>query len=435
MKETRAAFSLLLFIISLHIAFLLPQSSKSLDITAGYAPTTCPGPLNDARATLLLPGANNKTKYLSSLRSDFSTSASGSLSLSRGAVLIDGDPRSSIELQSKTGKWTSATTCYSGSAESWFVGGSAGVTSQSKLVIDNSGLSDATIEVTTFSENGPAAPISYTIKAATERIVRLDALNPGAGKIVTKVKVLSGRVTTFLLDERVKGLNNLGGDFVAPTLTPSSTLVIPAIPATLGTASTTQYVLRMMATGTVDGSASVEVVSTNGVFVPVDLGEIALNSQEVVEIPLTDLQVGKENFGLRITATTPIVASVFTQGKRGAVSDFSWHSNAIPFQTTSFNLYGLEPTITFISEKISVSVEIHDNRGKTIRKSLKGEEILNWKVPANTRLLKLTSFTGTVAGMSWSSADGIATLPITAGSNLSSATRPVAEISVIQPRT
>jgi hypothetical protein len=434
MKETRAALSLLIFIISVHISFLLPQSSQSLDVTAGYAPTTCPGALNDARATLLLPTTNQKSKYLSSLRSDFNVNRSGTLPLTRGAVVIAGDARSSLELQSKTGKWTSATSCYIGAAESWFVGGSAGITSQSKLVMDNSGLSDATVEVTTFSENGPGQPVSYTIKAASEKVVRLDALSPGAGKIVTKVKVLSGRVTPFLLDERVKGLNNLGGDFVAPQIAPASTIVIPALPSTLGRGSSLQHVLRIMATGTVDGTASVEIVSSNGVIVPVDLGEIALNSQEVVEVPLNELEVGQENFGLRITATTPIVAGVFVQGKKGALSDFSWHSASTPFQSTTFNLYGLEPILTFISEKISVSAQWRDNRGKSFSKTLKGEEIVNWKVPANVRLLTLTSFTGTIAGMTWSSQDGIATLPVTAGSSLSSATRPIAEISVIQPR-
>ena len=291
MKETRAGISLLIFIIAIHIAFLLPQSSQSRDVTAGYPPSTCPGPLNGARSTVLLPAGKVPTKYLASLRSDFTSNTSGSFTLSRGAIVIQGDPRNSLELQSKSGQWTSGTVCDSGDVESWFVGGSAGVTSQSKLAIENSGLSDATVEITTFSENGPAAATSFTISAASERIIRLDSLNPGVNKIVTRLRVLSGRVTSYLLDERVKGLNNLGGDFVAPIAEPASTVVISGIPASLGKESKVQATLRLLVPGAIDGTASVEVVSQSGVFVPVGLGEIALNSQEVVEVPLNNLQV------------------------------------------------------------------------------------------------------------------------------------------------
>jgi len=433
-KETRAGISLFFFIIAIHIAFLLPQSSQSRDVTAGYPPSTCPGPLNGARSTVLLPAGKVPTKYLASLRSDFTSNTSGSFTLSRGAIVIQGDPRNSLELQSKSGQWTSGTVCDSGDVESWFVGGSAGVTSQSKLAIENSGLSDATVEITTFSENGPAAATSFTISAASERIIRLDSLNPGVNKIVTRLRVLSGRVTSYLLDERVKGLNNLGGDFVAPIAEPASTVVISGIPASLGKESKVQATLRLLVPGAIDGTASVEVVSKSGVFVPVGLGEIALNSQEVVEVPLNNLQVGAENYGIRITSSTPVVAGVFVEGKRGNVSDFSWHSANTPFQNATFNLYGLQPTITFIGKKISVAAEWKDNRGKVSKATLKGDEIINWKVPANTRLVRLTSFTGTSAAMTWSTQDGIATLGITNGSALSSSTRPIAEISVIQPR-
>lgn len=435
MKDRRAGLSLLIFILAVHIAFLLPQSSQFSAVTEGYSPTTCPGALNSARATLLLPSAKVGTKYISSLRSNFATSSSGTFQLSKGAIIVQGDPRNTLELQSKSGSWTSGITCNAGSTESWFVGGSAGVTSQSKLAIDNSGLSDATVEITTFSENGPSAAQSFTIAAASERIIRLDALNPGADKLVTKVSVMSGRVTAYLLDERVKGLKNLGGDFVPAVTSPSQNLVIAGIPGTLGKESTVTSILRVLAPGKIDGSLSVEVISPSGVFVPVDLGEVNFNSQEVIEIPLKNIQVGKDNFAIRIASTTPIVAGVYAEGKRKKnFSDFTWHSALSPFQNSTFNLYGLTPTITFVSPKISVAVEWRDNRGKVYRKNLKGDEILNWQVPANTRTVRLSTFTGTSASMTWTSADGLGTIAITNGSTLASATRPVAEISVIQPR-
>mgnify|MGYP003332925942 FL=1 len=433
MKETRAGISILVFIISAHLAFLLPQTSQSRNVTAGYAPTSCPGPVSGARSTLLLPAERVPTKYLASLGSDFRKTSTGSFTLSQGAIVVQGDPRNSLEIQSKAGQWTSGTTCSSGSTESWFVGGSAGVTSQSKLAIENSGLSDATVELTTFSENGPSAATSVTISAASEKTIRLDALNPGANKIVTRLRVLSGRVTAFMLDERVKGLKNLGADFVPASPHPSTSVIIGGIPSSIGKDSKVQTILRILAPGAIDGTASVEVLSSNGVFVPIGLGEIALNSQDVTEISLPNLQVGTENFALRIDASIPIVAGVYVEGKRGSLSDFSWHGALTPFKKSTFNIYGLQPTITFISKNISVSAEWSDSRGKVYRSTIKGEEVVNWKVPANVRMIQLVSFTGTSAAMSWVSGDGLATLGILGNPELSSSTRPVAEISVIQP--
>ena len=215
-------------------------------------------------------------------------------------------------------------------------------TSQSKLAIENSGLSDATVELTTFSENGPSAATSVTISAASEKTIRLDALNPGANKIVTRLRVLSGRVTAFMLDERVKGLKNLGADFVPASPHPSTSVIIGGIPSSIGKDSKVQTILRILAPGAIDGTASVEVLSSNGVFVPIGLGEIALNSQDVTEISLPNLQVGTENFALRIDASIPIVASVYVEGKRGSLSDFSWHGALTPFKKSTFNIYGLD---------------------------------------------------------------------------------------------
>lgn len=433
MKASRSALALLIFIITVHVAFLLPQRNGSSEVRAGYTPSTCPGAIKDARALLLLPSKEQSTKNLKSLKADFQTRGAGTVPVKDGAILIAGDPRNTIEIQTKVGKWTSAVTCRVGESESWFVGGTAGVTSQGKILFDNSGLSDATVEVLSFSEKGPSNPISYTIKAASELAIRLDSINPGAGKFVTRVKVINGRVTTFLLDERVKGLTNLGADFVAPTMAPATTVIIPGLPATLGKKSTVAHVLRLMATGSLDGTASVEIISSNGVFVPVGLGEIPLNSQEVFDIPLTDIKTGSKDFGLRITATTEIVAGVFTQGKQGSMSDFSWQSAVAPFQLASFNLYGIEANLTIIGKQISLLAEWSDNRGKTFRENLKGDEIVNWRIPPNSRLLRLTDYSGSYATLSWQTADGITSLPVTSGSVMASATRPISDLSVIQP--
>lgn len=435
MKETRASFALLFFIIAAHIAYFLPQVNIQSEVSQSYSVTTCPGAVNDSRTTALLPSRQVGTRELVRANASFTKPTSSTPVLARGAIIVQGDPRNSWVIQTKANRWTSAATCTSGVASSWFVGGTANVTSQGKLVLINSGLSDAAAEITTYSEDGPSEPRNITVKALTEREIRIDSLLPGADRLVVKVKVINGRVSSFLVDERVRGLNNIGGDFVAPIATPSSELIIAGIPATFGSSSSITRTLRLMSTEDVDTNISVEVVSREGVYVPVELGNIEINAGEVVDLPLQNLDLGKGNFGLKITATSAIVASLLSEVKSGTISDFMWSVPAPSFENASFNIYGLEPSITFIGDQIRVRIQWRNRDGRSFTENLSGEEILNWRVPANTRLITISNLSDARAGMSWLTSDGITHLPIESAATLESAARPRADISVIQPRT
>ena len=435
MKETRASLALLLFIIAAHIAYFLPQVNTKSELSQSYSVTTCPGPVNDAKVTALLPSKQVGVRELARKNADFTRLATGSPTLTRGAIIVQGDPRNSWAIQTKAGKWTSAITCSSGSEVSWFVGGTANVTSQGKVILVNSGLSDANVELTAFSETGPSQPRSVTVKPLTEREIRVDSLQPGAERIVLRVKVLSGRVTSFMTDERVRGLNNLGGEYVSPISEPRSELVIVGVPASFGSSSRLSRTLRLMSTEDVDTKVSVEVISKSGVYVPVDLGNISLNAGEVVDVPLVDLDLGRSSFGLKISAGSPVVAGVFTEVQSGAVSDFMWSSASSSFQSASFNIYGLEPQISFVGDQIRVRIEWRSREGRISNDVLNAQEILNWKVPANTRMITISNLSGASVGMSWITPDGVTHLPISNAATLESAARPIADISVIQSRT
>ena len=435
MRETRAAFALLIFIIAAHIAYLLPQVNTDLDVTANYSAVTCPSPVNGARGTVLLPSKSIGIRNLTSQRSDFQRSGSGTKVISNDGIVVTGDPRSSIELQTKDGKWTSAITCASGETVSWFVGGTANVTSQGKLLLVNSGLSAAAVEVTSFSENGPQTPSTYEVKPLSERSIRIDSFEPGAERLVIRVEVISGRVTSYLTDERVRGLNNVGGDYVSPIQRPASEIIIPALPARFSDGDSIKHSIRGMSTDEVDATVSIEVVSLAGVFVPVGLGEIEIPGRQVVDIPIKDIDLGKKSLGVRISSSSPIVGSVFTEVRSGSVSDFMWSTAAPEFTEVAFNLYGLEPVITFIGDRIDIVIERRTRTGKVERKTLIGSEILNWKVPPDTRLITIANRSNARAGMYWKSKDGVAHLPIYRATTLDSSTRPIADIAVIQPRS
>ena len=434
MKETRASFALLIFIIIAHIAHLLPQSSSTSIVTQSYPATACPGGVSGAQETALLASKNIEIRNINQPNVELKKNGSGSYPLNRGAILVAGNVANTNVIMTRSGKWTSAATCTISGPVNWFVGGTANVTSQSKLILINSGLSDALIDLTAYSESGSSQSLPVTVRASSEKVVRIDSLSPGSERIVLKVETRSGRVTSYLLDERVRGLSNIGADFVPAISEASRELVIAGLSVKLGSNSSIKHTLRLMSVGEVDASASVEIISPDGVYVPVEIGEISLNAREVTDIDLSGVDFGSKTFALKINATNEIVASVLSEVKSGSISDFTWSAPSRSFNTVNFNIYGLEPVMSFVGERIILSIAWRDRQGRGNSELIRGDEIVNWRVPPNARLLTINSINPVVAAMSWKSGDGVARLGIAPSTNLESATKPVADIAVIQPR-
>lgn len=434
MKETRASFALLIFIIIAHIAHLLPQSSSTSIVTQSYPATACPAGVSGAQETALLASKNIEIRNINQPNVELKKNGSGSYPLNRGAILVAGNVANTNVIMTRSGKWTSAATCTISGPVNWFVGGTANVTSQSKLILINSGLSDALIDLTAYSESGSSQSLPVTVRASSEKVVRIDSLSPGSERIVLKVETRSGRVTSYLLDERVRGLSNIGADFVPAISEASRELVIAGLSVKLGSNSSIKHTLRLMSVGEVDASASVEIISPDGVYVPVEIGEISLNAREVTDIDLSGVDFGSKTFALKINATNEIVASVLSEVKSGSISDFTWSAPSRSFNTVNFNIYGLEPVMSFVGERIILSISWRDRQGRGNSELIRGDEIVNWRVPPNARLMTINSTNPVVAAMSWKSGDGVARLGIAPSTNLESATKPVADIAVIQPR-
>ena len=434
MKETRASFALLIFIIIAHIAHLLPQSSSTSIVTQSYPATACPAGVSGAQETALLASKNIEIRNINQPNVELKKNGSGSYPLNRGAILVAGNVANTNVIMTRSGKWTSAATCTISGPVNWFVGGTANVTSQSKLILINSGLSDALIDLTAYSESGSSQSLPVTVRASSEKVVRIDSLSPGSERIVLKVETRSGRVTSYLLDERVRGLSNIGADFVPAISEAGRELVIAGLSVKLGSNSSIKHTLRLMSVGEVDASASVEIISPDGVYVPVEIGEISLNAREVTDIDLSGVDFGSKTFALKINATNEIVASVLSEVKSGSISDFTWSAPSRSFNTVNFNIYGLEPVMSFVGERIILSIAWRDRQGRGNSELIRGDEIVNWRVPPNARLMTINSTNPVVAAMSWKSGDGVARLGIAPSTNLESATKPVADIAVIQPR-
>ena len=335
--------------------------------------------------------------------------------------------------QIKKGVWAGATICSAPAISQWFVGGAADITSKGKLILINSGLSEAIIDVEIWSESGIQPPKVVMLKANSSVVQSLDSLDPGAKRIALHIVPRSGRVNAFLVDERGRGLKALGGDMVNASPDPSKVVVIPAIPHMKRSGKALGHTLRVIAPGDVDARISVELISTKGSFVPLGFDDRAIKAGIVTEIALNP-ELIPSTFALKITSDRPIVASVYSSTYADSKSDFVWSTSTAEMKEYSLAVSGLAPTLVFAGEKISISLSILYTNKKEKKLTITGEGIATFKVPENARTINFTKVSDeTVGGSLISTQSGFGYLPLIPGSELTRVLLPSANIRVLNP--
>ena len=316
----------------------------------------------------------------------------------------------------------------------WFVGGAADVTTRGRLIIVNSGLSDAVVDVVTFTENGKQPVRATNVSSKNYIVMPIDSLAPGDKTLTVHVVPRSGRINAFMIDEQGKGLKALGGDLVNPAVTASKSVVIPAIPNQISkNTAALPHTLRVLAPGDLDASITVEVVSADGVFVPVGLNSRTISAGVVTEFKL-DPNITSNLMAVRISSTEPVVAAVKSTATVSGKKDFVWSTVAPELAPLTMAITGLDPLITFTGENINVSLKVTLVNGKEVQQNVKGTDITNWRVPNNARSFTIIKVgTGTFAGALVSSANGYGYFPIAAGSLLTKIEVPDSNIRVLNP--
>jgi hypothetical protein len=113
------------------------------------------------------------------------------------------------------------------------------------------------------------------------------------------------------MDQRSKGLSQLGLDYVKPSDTPQNHLVISGLYSHSGSKSSVTTALRLLAPGSLDANVHVQAALGDGSFVPVGFDGYQLQHGSVVTIPLANLTTTSA-FGLIIDSDQPILASALT---------------------------------------------------------------------------------------------------------------------------
>jgi hypothetical protein len=416
------------------ISSILSVAVTTKNFSESYPAVVCPPTLDGLGSQISLSSKKTPFQRLQNRTTKTTPVKALRLPVNKDSLVISSEGATPVVWQSRVGSWAGGALCTGPASSQWFVGGAADVTTRGRLIIVNSGLSDAVVDVESFTENGKQPLRTLNVVSKNYIVIPLDSLAPGDRTLTVHVAPRSGRINAFMIDEQGKGLKTLGGDLVNPAATASKNVVIPAIPnQNAKNSPALPHILRVLSPGDVDASVTVEVMSSDGVFVPVGLTSRSINAGIVTEF-LLDPNIASNVLAVRITASEPVVASVKSTVVVTGRKDFVWSSAAPELVPLTIAVTGLTPFISFAGQQISVSLDVTLIDGKVIRQNVKGTDIANWRVPANARSFTIIKVgKATFAGALVSSANGYGYFPIAAGSVLTKIEVPDSNIRVLNP--
>lgn len=421
---------------SIVIASALNVAVTKKGFSENYPAVVCPPTLPGLASQISL--SSKKTQFQRLQNRSTKTEAVKLLRLPvmKDSLLFNSEGTTPVVWQSRTGSWAGGALCSGPASSQWFVGASADITTKGRLIIVNSGLSDAVVDLNIYTENGKQPLRTLSVPSKNYLVIAVDSLAPGDKTLTVNVLPRSGRINSFVIDEQGKGLRALGGDFVNPINTPSKSLVIPAIPnqgKRPGQSAAPAHVLRLLSPGEVDASVTVELLSADGVFIPVGLNSRAVTAGVVTEFTFSP-KVSSSAFALKITSTEPLVAAVESSVVSGGKRDFVWSTPAPELSEFTMAVTGLSPLIVFAGTEINVAVEVTLVNGKMSRNAIKGSDVATWRVPESARSFTITKVgEQTYAGALVSSVNGYGYFPIAPGSVLTRVEIPDSNIRILNP--
>ena len=416
------------------ISYLAPTRNEQVKITYSYPATVCPAIAANANAIAGLPNSKIGKRLIDGKIKKFSPANASSLALGTKSILIDGNPGTALAFVNNG--WKAVVPCSVSNGEQWFVGGSASLTSKDVLSIVNSGFSESTVEIEVYTPSAALDAKQIAIAPNSTKSISVDTLAPGEDSLVIAVKTKSGRVSSFLFDERKKGLRSLGADYVAPVSAPSKSITIPAISDLQGKAavagSTSTHVLRLMIPGSIDANIEVAINSNDGNFVPVGLAELKVKSRRVVNIPLT-FAPQKQAFSIIVKSDQPVLGSVLSSYSIGKGSEIAWATATESLDKLIINLTGSKPLVAFAGTNINVTIQAIGSNGKKYNKTIKGRNFAIWQAPVGLNRIQFVSKNPNTHGgiILQPEGGGTSYIPLNAGANLESTSEPISDADVI----
>jgi hypothetical protein len=418
------------------LSYFAPERDEQIKLTSSYPATVCPAIGNKVSSIAALTSSKIDRRLIDGVSKRLNPGKGNVIPLKNASLLVEGNPGTSLTFANNG--WKSIVPCSVSNGEQWFVGGSGGLTSKSFLYVVNSGFSESAVDLELFTLNGPIESKLVTVPQNSTKKIAIDSLVPGEESIALAVKTRSGRVSSYLFDERKKGLKALGADFVSPVGQARKQVVIPAISGLFGKLSqntnSVSHTLRLLVPSSIDANVDISVNSDDGKFIPVGLSQLNIKSQRVFNVPLAFAPTNQP-FSLIIESDQPILASVLSNFSYGKSSEIAWATGADELSKWSVNLTGSKPTLTFVGERIDIQISATGTNGKKFEKKLTGSNFLVWRAPVGLNKLEVlanrTGISGGVIFLPEAGGIGSSYIPMNNGANLETASEPVSDARVI----
>jgi len=434
MKFGRSIGLLAALVSALCIGALLSVAVTTKSYSESYPAVVCPPTISGLTSQISLTSKKTPFQRLQNRTTKTAPVKVLRLPVNKDSLLFNSEGVAPVVWQSKAASWAGGAVCTGPATSQWFVGGTADITTRGRLMIVNSGLSDAVVDIQSFSENGKQPLRTITVVSRNYLVISIDSLAPGDKYLTVHVAPRSGRVNAFMIDEQSKGLSSLGGDLVNFASAASKSVMIPAIPHQIKDRSAAlPHTLRVLTPGDVDANVTAEVLSADGVFVPVGLTSRSISAGIVTEFQITP-KISSAVLAVRITSTEPVVAAIKSTVTVAGRKDFVWSTSAPELVPLTIAITGLTPLISFVGERINVSLDVTLTNGKVVRKTVKGTDIATWRAPDAARSFTITKVgPDTFAGALVSSVNGYGYFPIASGSLLTKIELPDSNIRVLNP--
>jgi hypothetical protein len=437
MKLQRPVFIAATISVTLLLANVVNSTIAPDKFVSAYPAVVCAPTGSGLTSLVSVPSSKTKFRTVGVKTATFKKIKTSRYSQSGNPIIVDSKGVTPILWQARSGVWAGATICTAPISSQWFVGGASDVTSRGDLYLINSGLSSAIADIEVWNENSAVASKVVTVKPNSSISVGLDSLAPGSKNIVLHVIARTGRLNTFLVDERGKGLKALGGDLVNSADAPTKEIYIPAIPHQVTKTgkknpNSTHY-LRILVPGDTSSNVSVELSSAEGSFIPIGLQDRKLENGKVYSIALSP-ELSVKKFALHITSEQPVVAGVYSTANAKGKNDFVWSTAAPKLQKSTYAISGLSPTLLFTGAKISISAELTYSSGKSKIIGIDGAEFVNYQIPDKVRSISFTRVSPDTYGAALvSTKSGSGYFPLRPGSLLTRAAVPTSNIAVLTP--
>jgi hypothetical protein len=205
----------------------------------------------------------------------------------------------------------------------WFAGAGAGVDHSSVLFLTNADEGPAVVDVRLHGATGSvddAGTRGLTLASGETVRLSLQELAPGSRELAVEVRASRGRVVAHVVDS-LRDSGRQGREWLPAGVPPADDVVLPGVPSG---ADRTQ--LLVANPGDEQALVDLEVLTTDGAFVPLGAEQVSVDPGSVATVDLTEELKGRAA-AVRLRGSVPVT---------GAVR--SWSSGDVAYAGTAASL-------------------------------------------------------------------------------------------------